>query len=150
MKHGLEGVGNQCPKAHTNQGQFVTSDKLFETDMSNICKKHTVDVVMPDACGVAVRCAGGELSFADCREMRACFDVTPQIVEDGGGALVLQLDIQLITAFPIPFSNPHWTCACPESLAGLTDCKEFHDALKSAACRWESAGAALQGACLLQ
>ena len=144
MKHGLEGVENQCPTAHTNQGRLVTkSDKAFETDMSNLCKRHVVDVVMPDPCGVAVRCAGGELSYADCREMRACFDVTPQIVEDGGGAPVLQLDIQLITAFPIPSSNPNWTCARPESLAALTDCKEFQDALKSAACRWQ-----LQKACL--
>ena len=148
MRHGLHGVENRCPKVSVNQGKLVTSDNRFETDMSNICKKHTVDVVMPDACGVAVRCAGGELSYADCREMRACFDVTPQIVEDGGGALVFQLDIPLVTAFPIPSSNPNWTCARPESLAALTDCKEFQDALKSAACRWQFAGAALQKACL--
>ena len=119
-------------------------------DMSDICGKHTVDVLMPESCGVVVRCAGGELSYADCREVKACFEVTPQIVEDGVGAPFLQLDIQLVTAFPIPSSNPNWTCARPESLAALTDCKEFQDALKSAACRWESAGAALQGARLLQ
>ena len=51
---------------------------------------------------------------------------------------ILQLDIQLKTAFPIPSDNPNWTRARPESLAALTNCKEFHDALKSAARRWES------------
>ena len=118
----------------SNHGQFVVSDEFFEPEMSNICTRHTVDVVMPDPCGAAVRCADGELSYADCREMRACFNVTPQIVEND----ILQLDIQLKTAFPIPSDNPNWTRARPESLAALTNCKEFHDALKSAARRWES------------
>ena len=73
MRHGLHGVENRCPKVSINQGNVVTSDKRFETDMSNICKQHTVEVVMPEPCGVAVRCAGGKLSYADCREVTAHF-----------------------------------------------------------------------------
>ena len=135
MRHGLEGVWDQGPRASINQGEVVSGkDKTFQQDMSSICGDRCVDVVMQDVCGVAVRCTNDELSYADCRKMRAIFEVTPQIVEDDR----LQLDIQLKTAFPIPSDNPNWTRARPESLAALTNCNEFHDALKSAARRWES------------
>ena len=103
---------------------------------------------MPEPCGVAVRFAGGKLSYADCREVTAHFKVVPQIVENSGEPPVLQLNILLLTTYPSPPSDPNWTRARPKPLAALTDCKEFQDALKSAACRWQIAGAALQQACL--
>ena len=129
----------------------TAADAVFQTDMHALCKgTHTVDVVMPEPCGVAVTCNGGELNYVTCREVRAYFRIEPQIVSDGNQAPFLQLDVQLVSAFPLLAQNANYTCARPESLAALTNCKEFKDALMMAACRWEAASAALPGACLSQ
>ena len=94
---------------------------------------------MQEPCGVAVTYNEGELKYVACREVRAYFRIVPQIITNENQNRVLQLDVQLISAFPQPAENAVYTNTRPEALAALTECEQFNDALKLAACRWEAA-----------
>ena len=107
-------------------------------------------VFLQEPCGVAVTYNGGELNYVACREVRVFFHIEPQIISNDNQTPLPQLDVQFVSVFPLPAQNVNYTRPRPETLAALSNCKEFNDALMTAACCWDSARAGVPGACLSQ